>query len=372
MDLTLTEDQRAVQGAAREFLDDDGGLAGAAAVVGSERGFSSDLWQSMVALGWTSLVLPERFGGLGAGLVDASLLTEELARTVVPTPFVRTTVATWTIARFGTEEQHAALLPAAAEGSVFTCAVGATRTPASVCAQGSISATPGTSGGIVLQGDARFVPFVVAADTILVVARDDSSGEELVAVVDAGSISQARRCPDVVGIEPLHDIRFDHVAVPADSVLRGPAATALDRALTTMTCASMVGAAQGALDLALEYAAQREQFGVPIGSFQAVQHHCANMAIDVLSSRLVTYEAAWTLDAGPGSATDEQTTVSVAKAWTSEACERVCALAHQVHGAVGFTREHALHWHLRHVLGYGMACGGADEHLARLQTALGL
>jgi alkylation response protein AidB-like acyl-CoA dehydrogenase len=373
MDLTLTEDQRAVQSAAREFLDHDGGLADAAAVVGSERGYSADLWEAMVTLGWTSLVLPESFGGLGGGIIDACLLAEELASKVTPTPFVPTTAAAWAIARFGTEVQRATLLPSVAEGSVITCAPGLTTTPAtSVGARGQVSATRGPDGGIVIQGAVRFVPFIGAAEKVLVVAHDDRSGEELVAVVDSQTISQARGCQEAVGIEPLHDIWFDHVPVPARSVLRGPAAAALGRALTTLTCASMVGAAQGALDLTLRYAAQREQFGAPIGSFQAVQHHCANMAIDVLSSRLVTYEAAWAVDAEPGSQADVEATVSVAKAWSSEACERACSLGHQVHGAVGFTREHNLHWHLRHVLGCGIACGDADEHLSRLQNALGL
>jgi alkylation response protein AidB-like acyl-CoA dehydrogenase len=133
-------------------------------------------------------------------------------------------------------------------------------------------------------------------------------------------------------------------------------------------CAEMVGGAQRVLDLTIEYAAGREQFGRPIGAFQAVQHHCADMAIDVLGSRFIAYEAIWRLAAGREAAAE----VSMAKAWVSEAYERVCALGHQVHGAIGFTWEHDLHLFSRHALAAAASFGDDDLHLDRLAGLIGL
>jgi alkylation response protein AidB-like acyl-CoA dehydrogenase len=137
---------------------------------------------------------------------------------------------------------------------------------------------------------------------------------------------------------------------------------------TVLTCAEMVGGAQAVLDLTVDYAGQRRQFGQPIGVFQAVQHHCANMAIDVLGSRFATYEAAWRLGTGQPATTE----VSTAKAVVSDAYERVCALGHQVHGAIGFTEEHDLHHYLRHATATALTYGDADFHLDQLATQLGL
>ncbi|MCP9968022.1 hypothetical protein LUX57_25090 [Actinomadura madurae] len=130
----------------------------------------------------------------------------------------------------------------------------------------------------------------------------------------------------------------------------------------------MVGAAQRVLDMTVAYATEREQFGRAIGSFQAVQHHCANMAIDVLGSRFIAYEAIWLLSVNRDAAQE----VAMAKAWVSEAYERVCALGHQVHGAIGFTQEHDLHLFSEHATAASLAFGDADLHLDTLADAYGL
>jgi alkylation response protein AidB-like acyl-CoA dehydrogenase len=126
------------------------------------------------------------------------------------------------------------------------------------------------------------------------------------------------------------------------------------------------------LDTTVEYAGQREQFGRPIGSFQAVQHHCADMAIDVLTARFIAFEAIWRLTA-PGQDPDQVAlTVAVAKSWVSDAYQRVCALGHQVHGAIGFTAEHDLHHYLQHAMSSALAFGDGDFHADRVADAIGL
>jgi alkylation response protein AidB-like acyl-CoA dehydrogenase len=155
------------------------------------------------------------------------------------------------------------------------------------------------------------------------------------------------------------EVRGEPVATTAESLEAFGAAA---------TCAEIVGGAQAVLDMTVEYAKTREQFGKPVGAFQAVQHHCANMAIDVLSARFIAYEAIWHLSQGREAPVE----VSVAKSWVSEAYERVCALGHQVHGAIGFTAEHDLHHYTRHAMSTALAFGDADTHLDRLATQLGI
>ncbi|MGH2600794.1 MAG: acyl-CoA dehydrogenase family protein, partial [Dehalococcoidia bacterium] len=178
---------------------------------------------------------------------------------------------------------------------------------------------------------------------------------------------------DTVGAERMCRLEFAGVTVPDDRVLGEvgsgqPVVEAIERYGAAATCAEMVGGAQGVLDRSVEYATQREQFGKPIGAFQAVQHHCANMAIDVLGSRFLAYEAIWRLSAGQEAATE----VSAAKAWVSEAYQRVCALGHQVHGAIGFTAEHDLHAYFRHAISSALAFGDGDFHTELLARKLGL
>jgi alkylation response protein AidB-like acyl-CoA dehydrogenase len=323
VDLTLTEDQQLVQSTAREFLT---GRAGA------------DPWKEIVALGWTGLTVPEEHGGIGADLTDACLVAEELGRAGLVTPFVPTVAAATTIARFGTDEQRQHRLPAIVEGASI----------ALPSAEADLTVT-----GPAVSGRAPFVPFAAEAAALLLPAG----------LVDGDAPGITRERLDVVGNEPVYAVTFD--SAPVQPLPGASAATAY---ATVLTCAEMVGGAQAVLDLTVDYAGQRRQFGQPIGSFQAVQHHCANMAIDVLGARFATYEAAWHL----GTDADAALAVSTAKAVASDAYQRVCALGHQVHGAIGFTEEHDLHRYLRHATSAALNYGDADFHLDQLATRLGL
>ncbi|HEX5119902.1 MAG TPA: acyl-CoA dehydrogenase [Pseudonocardiaceae bacterium] len=340
MDLTLTDDQRLVQNTAREFL--------------TGRSDGAGLWKEIVELGWTGLTVPEAYGGVGADFLDACLLAEELGRAGTATPFVPTVAGASTIARFGTDQQRQEWLPAVIAG----------RAIGHIGADSDLTATP-SGDGYVVAGRALFVPFASeAADLLVAVATPDGPAA---ALVDSGTAGITTERLDVVGNEPVHTVTFDAVPVPAQRVLPAGQSAATAYA-TVLTCAEMVGGAQAVLDLTVDYAGQRRQFGQPIGAFQAVQHHCANMAIDVLGSRFATYEAAWRL----GTGSDATMEVSTAKAVVSDAYQRVCALGHQVHGAIGFTAEHDLHRYLRHATAAALTYGDADFHLDRLATELGL
>jgi alkylation response protein AidB-like acyl-CoA dehydrogenase len=354
VDLTLTEDQQLVQTTAREFLAGRSGVDGA------------DLWNEIVELGWTGLAVPEAYGGVGAEFLDVCLLAEELGRARVTAPFVPTVASAATIAEFGTTRQKQEWLPAVVDGR----AIGYARAEPGGHwgADGSgLTATP-SGDGYAVGGRALFVPFALEVADLLVVAATPAG--PAAALVDGGMPGITSERLDVVGNEPVYAVTFDGIPLSDQRFLAG-GRSAVDAATmyaVVLTCAEMVGGAQAVLDLTVDYAGQRRQFDKPIGAFQAVQHHCANMAIDVLGSRFATYEAAWRL----GTGSDATTEVSTAKAVVSDAYQRVCALGHQVHGAIGFTVEHELHRYLRHATAAALIYGDADFHLDLLATRLGL
>jgi 3-oxocholest-4-en-26-oyl-CoA dehydrogenase beta subunit len=374
MDLTLTEDQELIRSTARDVLGARASTAGVAAIAGDPAGFSADLWKEMVELGWPALAVPEDHGGVGEGFLEACLLIEEMGAAQVPSPFLHTVACgAAAIERHGTDAQRARWLQAVTEGRTIAYARAAPR--GGWGAEGSTVTATASADGYVLDGTARFVPFAHAADDLLVVA---ATGEALTAfLVDGGAPGLTHERLDVVGPNAEHDVRLAGVAVPADRVLGevggGAAVAATAGAFgAAATCAEMVGGAQRVLDMTVEYATQREQFGRAIGSFQAVQHHCADMAIDVLTARFIAYEAIWRLSA-PGADPEEAAlTVSVAKAWVSDAYQRVCALGHQVHGAIGFTAEHPLHHYLQHATSSALAFGDGEFHSDRVADAIGL
>ncbi|TDC67949.1 acyl-CoA dehydrogenase [Actinomadura sp. GC306] len=359
MNLGRTEDQELIADTARELLEARGPVAGARAMDGDPAGHSPALWKEMVELGWPGLAFPEEHGGVGGDFLDVALLFEQLGYAQVPSPLLTSVAACgMPVARFGTPAQKERWLAAISEGRIVTAAP----LPWDRPGEGPVAARDGN--GYVLNGTATFVPFAASAEHILVAA--DLDGEPRAFWVDASAAT----------LDPLGTVGWDRpchvgladVRVPAEAALSPDAARAISLFGAAATCAEMVGAAQRVLDMTVEYATEREQFGRPIGSFQAVQHHCADMSIDVLGSRFIAYEAIWLLSVDR-EATEE---VSMAKAWVSEAYERVCALGHQVHGAIGFTHEHDLHLFSRHAMAASLAYGDGDLHYDALAEELKL
>lgn len=273
-----------------------------------------DVWKEITGLGWQALPFED------FGFLEACLIVEELGRARVPSPYVST---------------------------VACCGFAAPSLRQEI-AEGAVFAYVPFSGAL--------VPWAGSADRLLVATP--------FGVVVAKPESVAMTRVEVVGLAPTYRVTYTAV----DGTPVAASAASIEAHGAAATCAEMVGGAQAVLDMTVAYAKEREQFGKPIGAFQAVQHHCANMAIDVLSARFIAYEAIWRLGQGQGAAAE----VSVAKSWVSEAYERVCALGHQVHGAIGFTAEHDLHHYTRHAMSTALAFGDADTHLNRLATHLGI
>jgi 3-oxocholest-4-en-26-oyl-CoA dehydrogenase beta subunit len=369
VDLTLTDDQAVIQSTARDLL---AARTSSRDVETEPAGYSTTLWKEVVELGWPGLAIRTEHDGVGEGFVELCLLVEELGREQVPMPLVPTAaVCAPAIERFGDEAQRAEWLAEIAAGKVMTYALATARGGWSEPDR-SVTAS-NRDGGPTLDGTAWFVPYAGAAAKLLVVAQSQPDEGPLVAVVDATADGVTARRLDVVGPDPLYRVDLTDVAVPTDRFLGGSQDGAdVVEAMTAhgaaATCAAMVGGAQAVLDMTVEHAKQREQFGQPIGSFQAVQHHCADMAIDLLTSRYLAYEAIWRLAEGLDAATE----VAMAKAAVGAAYQRVVALGHQVHGAIGFTREHDMHRYLRHATAAALTFGDSDFHWDRLADRLGL
>lgn len=372
MDLTLTEEQELIASTARDFLAARSPMSHVREMAADPAGYSSGLWKEMAELGWMGMAFPEEHGGFGAGFLELCLVIEEMGRHLLPGPFVPTVVLCgMAIAEHGTEEQRASHLAAITGGdAVLTYARAAPKSGWQHHGSDVVATPEGDE--YVLSGSAMFVPFAHVADSLLVMTQRPDDPHHLTAffVPAQGLVMEPL---DTVGAERHHRVALDGVRLTDTDILGAEGdgravMESVDAHGAAATCAEMVGGAQQVLDMTVRYAGEREQFDTPIGAFQAIQHHCADMGVDVLGSRLIAYEAIWRLGEGLDAAGE----VAMAKAWVSEAYRRVCALGHQVHGAIGYTQEHDLHHYLRHAVSKELSFGDAEHHWRRIADQLGL
>jgi len=347
MDAQLSEEQRLLQESARDLLARECPMSFVREQMAGERGFTDRFWGQLAALGWTGLVLPEAHGGAGLGWVDLAVVLEEMGAALVPGPFFSSVVLGATaIARAGTPEQHARFLPALAAGE--RRATLALREPGGG-ALGPVRmvARADAGGAARLSGDKAFVLDGHSADWVVVAARrDEPDGPLGLAVVAGDAPGVATRAVDYTdATRKVAELRLDDVAVPAEAWLGGEADASealeatLDAARVAL-CAEMAGLGQRVLDLSVAYAKAREQFGKPIGSFQAIQHKCADMLLRVENLRSAAWYAAWARDEGEP---DARAAAAMALAYASEAGPAVAGEGIQIHGGLGYTWEQDLH-----------------------------
>ena len=372
MDLGLTEDQEMLRSMAREFIEQETPRTFVRDMEEDDRGFTADMWQKIAQVGWLGLIVPEEHGGTGQNLVDLGILLEEVGHGVMPGPFFNTALTTVAILDAGSDAQKADYLPRIAAGDLI--ATTAILEPYSRLDANGINLEAAASGdGYTLNGTKMFVENAHAADLLLVAARTGGSGEDGVTLllVDAQSDGVSVDKLKTIATDNQCEVTFNNVSVPGANVLgeAGNGWAQLKLLLqkgAALRCCQMVGALQEVLDMTVEYVKNRVQFGRPIGSFQAIQHYCANMATDVDGSRFITYQAIWRL--GEGLPSDLE--VSSAKAWVSDSAQRVAATAHQCHGAIGFTQEHDLQLFTRRLKAWEVSFGDGDYHRERVAQAM--
>jgi alkylation response protein AidB-like acyl-CoA dehydrogenase len=374
MDLGLTEDQEMLRSMAREFIEQETPRTFVRDMEEDDRGFTAEMWQKIAQVGWLGLIVPEEHGGTGQSLVDLGILMEEVGHGVMPGPFFNTALVTVGILDAGTDAQKAEYLPRIAAGDLIATA--AILEPYSRLDANGINLAAAASGdSYTLNGTKMFVENAHAADYLLVAARTGGSGEDGITLllVDAQSNGVSVDKLKTIATDNQCEVTFNNVSVPAANVLgeAGNGWSVLRLLLqkgAALRCTQMVGALQEVLDMTVEYVKNRVQFGRPIGSFQAIQHYCANMATDVDGSRFITYQAIWRL--GEGLPSDLE--VSSAKAWVSDSAQRVAATAHQCHGAIGFTQEHDLQLFTRRLKAWEVSFGDGDYHREHVAQAMNI
>jgi alkylation response protein AidB-like acyl-CoA dehydrogenase len=352
MQFGLSESQQMLKDNARKFFAGECPMAEVRRLMETATGYDAALWSKMVEQGYTGIIFPEEYDGVGLGAVELILLMEEAGRALLPGPLYSTVALAGTVLNeMGTPEQKKRYLAPICRGE-------ARATVAIVEAGGAwnpVGASVASVGGKI-SGEKLFVPDAGAADFIVVVARD---GVHVAEAKGPGVSIQAATAMDAT--RKLCSVRFQNAAAEK---LGNPAG--LERALdiaTAALAAEMVGGMQRTLDITVEYAKARKQFGKPIGMFQAVQHQCADMYLETESSRSAAYYAAWAL---AEKAADAAIAVSIAKMYASDAARTVGNRGIQVHGGMGFTWENDVHLYYRRAKGSETALGDATFHRERI------
>jgi len=321
LNFDFTDDQQAIKRTAKDLLAERF-KADRVRELAENRKYDDQVWSELSELGWPGIFIDEAYGGQGLGAVELIILMEELGYALASLPYLSNAAAGLVLSQAGSDEQKERWLPGIASGEA-----------------------PG-SFGYVTDGEAKLVPDGDSAQVLVLLGADGA------AVVDAA---------DAV-VEPVETMdatrRYARARVAGGDPLPGDAAAGAQLAALTVA-AELTGVAQRAMEMAVAYARERKQFDRPIGAYQAVSHRCAQMLLEVEGARSASYYAAWAADAEPETL---PLASSMAKAYASDAGWRVCSSALQVHGGIGFTWEHDLHFFLKRAKVDALLYGSAREH----------
>jgi acyl-CoA dehydrogenase len=377
MAMILTEEQQILQQTAREFIQEKAPVRHLRALRDSkdETGFSRELWKEMAELGWTGITLPESVGGSGLGYAELGVLLEECGRTLMPEPMISTVVlGAEALMQAGSEEQQQKLLPGVAAGDVQLAL--AFQESGRFAPHRVATLAEESGDGFVLTGEKLFVLGGHVADWLIVLAR--SSGEEderdglSLFLVDPSSSGLTITRTHMVDSQNAARIVLDGVEVGRDALLgtAGQAADAIDAVLdraSVALCADQLGCATEAFERTIAYLKTREQFGVTIGTFQALKHRAAIMFCELELSRSIVLD---TLRAIDEEREELPSLASTAKARLSETASLVTREALQMHGGIGMTDEEEIGFFLKRARTAELFLGDASYHrdrFARLQ-----
>ncbi len=325
MNFDFTDDQQAIKRTAHDLLADRFKFERVRELAEAGK-YDDEAWKELCELGWPGIFIDEEYGGQGLGIVELVILMEELGYTLAPVPFLSNAAAGLMIQAAGSDEQKQRWLPGIASGE----------------ARGAAGLVRGDEAKLVPDGDSAELIVMCAAEGVTVVERS-AADVEPVATMDSTR-------------------RYARVRATGGEALEGEVGPGVGAGLLAVA-AELTGVSQRAMEMAVEYARDRKQFGRAIGAYQAVSHRCAQMLLETEGSRSATYWGAWTADAEPESL---ELAASMAKAYASDAGWRVCSSSLQVHGGIGFTWEHDLHFFLKRAKVDGLLWGSASEHRERV------
>lgn len=371
MQFAFTEEQDQLRSFVRQFLDDKSDEATVRELMETEAGYDTAVWSQMAEqLGLQSLVVPEQFGGQGFGWVELIIVLEEMGRSLLCAPFFSTTVlATSTLVLSGDEAAQGEYLPKIASGEL-TATLALTEENGRWDESGVTATATANGDGWSIDGAKHYVLDGHTAGLLLVAART-SAGVSVFAV--DGTADGVERTALATMDQTRKQAKITFASAPATLIGTDGEGWALiekvlDRASVGLA-AEQVGGAQKVLDMAVEYAKDRVQFGRPIGSFQAIKHKCADMLLEVESAKSAAYYAAWCAaednDELPAMA-------SLAKSYCSEAYFHATAENIQIHGGIGFTWEHPAHLYFKRAKSSELLFGDPTYHRELLAERIGL
>jgi len=360
MEFVFSAEQEEMRDSVRRFLQDSSPEPEVRRLMATDNGYDDQVWQRLCSeLGLTALLIPEQYGGLGFSFLEASIALEEMGRVLLCAPYLSTIIAASALLRTEDETACADLLPGIAAGTTLAC-VAYMEDPRDWAGTSTSVVAESTGSGWRLTGAKRFVLDAVVADVILVFAQAEG-GTTLFAVDAADEGVHRTLLPTMDETRKLGDITFQ--AAPARLIGGvGAAADVLSYTLdiaATAVAAEQVGGSQRVLDMSVDYAKLRVQFGRPIGSFQAIKHKCADMFLAVESSRSAAQHAAWAVAGNPA---ELPVAASIAKAHCSEAYAFAAGENIQIHGGIGFTWEHPAHLYFKRAKSTALLFGDAVYH----------
>ena len=374
MNYDLSEEQNMLKDTAFKFLTDECSTEYVREMAEDDRGFSTDVWNKMAGLGWIGLLVPEKYGGPGMNFLDLAVLLSEMGYFCFPGPFFSTVVpGGLTLLEAGSDKQLDKILPDFINGKhLITLAwleEDGTYNPDGIRLKASAK-----GDGYLLSGIKLFVPDAHVSNTIICPARTGDRPEDITMfMVDSKRQGLSVNPLETITGDKQSEVIFENVEVDKNDILgkQGEAWPVLKKVLrmsAVAKSAEMSGGARKVMETTVTYVTDREQFGRPVGSFQAIQNHCSNMLTYADTINFMAFQAAWRISEG----FPFQIEASMCKAWTSESYRKLVALAHQCIGGMGFMEEYDLQLYFKRAKTAELMFGDADFHRELLASEIGL
>ena len=375
MDFNFTLEQKMIKDSAKKFFSKELSKDNIRELQEKNIEVEEDFWQKIAELGWLGLTFSQEYKGEGLGLMELATLYEECGRALMPTVFYSTMAAAFCILNGGTKDQKKKLLSAISEGKMkITMAI------AEPQANNDLNYLKTNArlinGKYHISGEKLFVPNTVSADYLIVAARTEENTSDTAItlfLVDKSSKGLSFEALKTFGLDSQSEVILENVEVPMEQIIGEPgdAKKIIKKTsdqTTALQCVEMVAGAQEIIKITADYVKKRIQFKRPIGSFQAVQHHMTNMAMDIEGAYYTAYNAVWRLSEGKSCAKE----ISIAKAWISNAYRNTAIMAHQLHGGIGYALEYDLHLYSNRAKTTGIWQGTSDYHYQKLADELGM
>lgn len=376
MNFELDEEQVMLKTASRDFLEKECPKKLVRAMMEDKLGYSPDLWKKMADMGWLGLTFPEQYGGTGCTFLELVVLMEECGRALLPGPFIPTLVlAGHPILAAGTDEQKKHFLPAIASGAMILTLAFQEAGGGIEASDVKVTAAP-SGDNFIINGTKLFVPDAHVADYLLCAARtSDSANKETgitLFLVDAKTDGIQIEVLKTMTGEKLCEVVFNNVSVPRKNILGklNQGWPIMKRVLIEAQVAEsawMIGGARWAMETSVNYARTRIAFERPIGSFQAISHKLANMAVETEGATSIVYYAAWTIMNNHPEIT---LAASMAKSWCGETYKHAAFDGVQIHGGIGYTWDHDMHLYLKRAKACEVTFGDSDYHREKVAQLL--